>query len=343
MIFEQREIIHKVGKGLHVALEDDVIEVAVDQDKATALRISAQVRTDKVSGPTGNNLLIVTNIHYEKTPMFWDTILYPRTGTHPWQYCEKYVHARLPIKSLEIHFRLTHTNGEAWFKDFKVEKVPQWQDREDVVLAMLGDSSDMGSYIEDSLRLHRHLEMLLQDSFSDKSIAVRNLAESGDSLGNLLESGRLKRELATLAKCDIMIIRYGLNDKAGDVKPEDFKGQLKQTCDEVLARFPDVLIVLATTIPPGATQMDEVTRELAGERNYPLVDVAAFLTEQADLGNSNWHRGPGTQVGLPRSDNPPDNPTGLKGDIHPNIHGSRLIAEEEYRVIAPIINSILHP
>ena len=340
-LFRQKDIIHKVGKGLDIAVEDHVINVDVNQKTATPLRISARIKTEKVTGPTGRNLLIVTNIHYEKTPVFWDTILYPQTGTHPWQHCERYVRPRLPIKSLEIHFRLTDTAGQAWFRDFIVEEVPEWLDDEECTVAMLGDSTDMGSYIEDHLRLHRHLEMLLRDRFPDKAVSVRNLSESGDYLKKLLESGRLERELDTLARCDLMIIRYGLNDQGHQIPPADFKKQLQQTCDTVLRRFPNTQIVLATTIPPSAPRMNEATRALAAEREYPLVDIEEFLTKQAGLGNSNWHTGLRTRVGFPMNENPKDNPTGLKGDQHPNIHGSRLIAEQEYRTIEPIVERIL--
>ena len=341
VLFKQTGTVHKVGKGLDVDVQDHVIKVAMNQQRPAPLRISARVKTERVTGPTGRNLLIVTNIHYDKTPVFWDTILYPQTGTHPWQYCERYVRSRLPIESLEIHFRLTDTNGQAWFKDFTVEEVPEWPQDDDCVVAMLGDSTDMVCYIEDSLKLHRHLEMLLTDRFPDSSISVRNLAESGDYLERLLASGRLERELDTLRRCDIMIIRYGLNDQGHQVPPEDFRKQLRETCDKVLKKFPDARIVLSTTIPPFAPEMSETSREVAAERAYPLVDVEKFLAEHAALGNSNWHTGPMTQVGFPSEENPRDNPTGLKANKHPNIYGSRLIAEQVYRVIEPIVALML--
>ena len=71
MLFKQHGVIHKVGKGLEVEVEDYVVKVEVNQKKATPLRISARIKTAKVTGPTGRNLLIVTNINYEKTSGDW--------------------------------------------------------------------------------------------------------------------------------------------------------------------------------------------------------------------------------------------------------------------------------
>ena len=341
VLFQQQGVLHRVGEGVGVPVDDHVIHVDVNQQKPSALRISARIRTEGVTGPTGRNLVIVTNINYEKTPVFYDTILYPRTGTHPWQYCERYVRPRLPIASLDIHFRLTNTKGQAWFKDFTVEEVPEWQGNDDLVVAMLGDSTDMGSYIEDAYRVHRYLEMLLQDRFPEHCLSVRNFAESGDYLGKLLESGRLARELDTLSRCDIAVIRYGLNDQGHRISPAEFNRQLGDTCDRILDRFPQARIVLATTIPPQAPKMSEQTRAVAAARGYPLVDIAKALTEHAAAGDANWHTGLKTTVGFPMRKNPADNPTGLKGDQHPNVHGTRLIAHEVYRTIEPIAALLL--
>ena len=341
MLFRQEGVIHKVGKGVDVPVEDHVIHVDVNQQKPSALRISARIRTENVTGPTGRNLLIVTNINYDKTPVFYDTILYPRTGTHTWQYCERYVRPRLPIKSLDIYFRLTSTKGQAWFRDFTVEEGPTWQENDELVVAMLGDSTDMGSYIEDAYKVHRHLEMLLQDRFPEHCLSVRNLSESGDYLEKLLESGRLERELDTLSRCDIVVIRYGLNDSGHRTSPADFSRQLRETCDRVLDRFPQAQVVLATTIPPSASALSEQTGSVAAERGYPLVDIANALTAHAARGDSNWHTGLRTTVGFPMSENPEDNPTGLKGDQHPNIYGTRLIAQEAYRIVEPIAARML--
>lgn len=341
VLFQQEGIVHKTCKKLDEKTTDHVIKVEINQKKATPLRISGRVQTKGVTGPTGENLLIVSNIEYDKTPIFWDTILYPDTGTHPWQYMEKYIHARLPIKSITLYFRLTQTIGEAWFQDFLVEEVPAWDESADCVVTMLGDSTDMVSYMEDPYRTNRHLELLLRDRFPDKVISVRNLAQSGEYLKLLLESGRLERDLATLPQCDLMIIRYGLNDMGYKISPPEFKKQLEQTCDVIRKRFPNVQIVLSTTIPPHAEPLNDKARELATERKYPLIDLEAYLKREAGKGNGNWHQGNLSKVGYPAEKNPDNDPSGLKGNKHPNIYGARLIAEQYFKAIEPIVSQRL--
>jgi lysophospholipase L1-like esterase len=337
VLFQQKGIVHKTCKKLGEQAQDHIVKLEINQKKAAPLHISGRVQTRGVTGSTGDNLLIVTNIEYAKTPIFWDTILYPDTGTHPWQYLEKYVHARLPIKSITIYFRLTLTIGEAWFRDFRVEEIPPWDESADCVVALLGDSTDMGSYLEYPYRTNRLLELLLRDRFPGKVIGVRNLAESGDYLKQLLEKGRLERDLATLPQCDLMIIRYGLNDLGQKIPPSEFKKQLKQTCDIVRKRFPKAWIILSTTIPTYSKAMNDKIRELAAERKYPLIDIEALLTREAGKGNGNWHKGKMSNIGYPTEKNPDNDPTGLKGNIHPNNYGSRLMAEQYFRDIAPIV------
>ena len=342
IILEQKEEIYlKVDKNQEVKdLKDVVLESAPDQKQATAIRISGYVKTKGVCGTRDSDFLVVANVHYEQTPIFWYDVLYPETGTHPWQYLEKYVTARLPIKKVELHFRFKHP-GEVWFKEFKVEEIPSWKDAAELVVATLGDSTSAMGYMPDNLAVWNRLEMLLRDRFSKNHISVRCIAESGEYLEKLLSSGRLERELKTLERCDFMIIRYGLNDNGHKIPPETFKNQLSETCDRVLKVFPGVTILLATTIPPNAPAYDAMTRLVAKERNYTLIDIAAFLKKEADAGNGNWHNGAGTRVGLHAGKNPPENPDGLKGDKHPNAYGAQLIAEQKFRVLEPLVEKKL--
>ena len=337
ILFRQTDPVTLTGPGVDTDAEDHVITVDINQPRATALRIWAEVQTHRVTGPANGNFILLTNIHYDKTPVFWDTILYPDTGTHLWQRYERYVRPRLPIKQLEIRFRMTRTSGTAEVRNFTAEAVEPFSEDNDLTVALLGDSTDMGAYIPDAYKMNRQLEMLLQDRFADTPLAVRNLAESGDYLEKFLTSGRIERELATLDTCDMAVIRYGINDNGHGIKPETFTEQLHDTCDRVLAKFPNCRIVLCTTIPSIPEAMHAATRRVAGERHFPLVDVAAMLTVESVHGNFNWHTGIGHHTGYQCSENPPDNPTGLGGNQHPNIHGTRMIAEQIYHTIAPLL------
>ena len=319
---------------------DRVVHVEVKQKAATAIRISGSVRTRGVSGVRGRDFLVVTNLNYERTPIFWYTILYPETGTHPWQRVEKLVRPRLPITSIDMYFRLK-SKGEAWFRDFKIEEVPAWKEDADLVIATLGDSTGVVAYMPDEYTVWSQLQNLLRDRFRDRHIAVRCLAASGEYLGALLSSGRLERELDTLDRCDIVVIRYGLNDTGMRVTPEVFRRQLIEVGKRLGKRFPKVQIVLSTTIPPSAEKLDAVTRKLAQEQGLPLIDLNKFLRAEAKRGNGNWHTGTGTQIGYRTEKNPPKDPTGLRANKHPNQYGCRLIAAEKFRVLEPIVAKML--
>ena len=341
ILFQQKDELLKVCNGVTEEVADTVIRVELKPSRVAALRISGEVKTTGVTGPTGDSLLIITNVYFEKSPVFWDTVLFPDTGTHPWQHVECYVRPREPITSFELHFRLTKTIGKASFRNFRVETVEPWDENADLSVTILGDSTDMVSYIEEPYRIRRRLELLLRDRFPAKNISVYNIAESGDYLKQLLSKGRLERELATLPRCDIMIIRYGLNDLGNKTTPEEFKTLLSDACDRILKRFPTTRIMISTTIPPHAGVLDNSARVVARERGYPLVELAEFLEQEAKQGNGNWHTGPGRKVGFRTTANPADDPTGLKGNKHPNIYGSKLIAEKLYQTIEPVSCEIL--
>jgi lysophospholipase L1-like esterase len=226
--------------------------------------------------------------------------------------------------------------GKAWFRDFKVEAIEPWDENADVVVAMLGDSTDMASYLPEKLGVAYQLELLLRDRFNKSVVQVRNLAESGDWLGQLLTSGRLERELNTLPRCDVMVIRYGLNDNS-KAEPEQFKQQLGEVCDRVTRRFPGVQIVIATTLPPRGQKFEDVTRAFAEERKLPLVDVAARFRDLAKQGVWNWHTGAGTAIGFDTHGDASGQAKALEGNIHPNAFGCRTIAETVFRTIEPVM------
>ena len=340
VLLGQKNVVHLKVTDRTQRVEDPVIHLEPRQAKATAVCISGWVRTRGVQGVRGSNFLVVTNLTYPATPIFWYTILYPQTGTHPWQYVEKLVRSRLPIQKIDMTFRLRAV-GEAWFRDFKVEEVPSWREDADLVVATLGDSTGVMAYMPDEYTVWYQLENLLRDRFADHHVRVRCLAESGEYLKRLLASGRLDRELATLGRCDVMVIRYGLNDCGKRVPPPEFKQQFLDVCTRVKKRFPKVRIVPATTIPPSADVYDVVTRELALERGLPIIDLNAFLRREATRGNGNWHTGPGQEVGYRTEKNPAKDPSGLRGNKHPNAYGAALIAAEKFRVLEPIVAELL--
>src|SRR5262249_52987457 len=158
---------------------------------------------------------------YDAGPIFWDTFLYPDTGTTPWRTLSCDVRARGVLRVVELHVRL-HQRGRLLMRNLRVEAINPWGDDADVTVAVFGDSTDMTCYLPTEHRLIRRLELLLRDRFPDHRVDVHCFAEGGEFLQRLIETGRLERELRTLSRCDVAMIRYGLNDIGKKIEPAQF-------------------------------------------------------------------------------------------------------------------------
>lgn len=303
------------------------------------LRISAEVRTEGVTGTPGIDCSIFFNLEYDDGPIFWDTFLYPDTGTMPWRTLSCEVRARGVLRAVELHVRLQR-KGKLSVRHLRVETIEPWGDDADVTVALFGDSTDMTSYLPTEHRLARRLELLLRDRFADHRVDVHCFAEGGETIQRLVEDGHLEQELRALTRCDVAMLRYGLNDR-GKSDPPLFGRQLHTACDMILGRFPKAKIVLSTTIPPHAAAYDEQTLAVARERGLPVIRVDELMRQRSAAGDWDWHDGPRSRIGRRRTQSPPDDPTGLKGDLHPNAYGSQMIAELYFENIEQIVAEVL--
>ena len=177
--------------------------------------------------------------------------------------------------------------------------------------------------------------------FRSHRVDVHCLAEGGEYLQRLVDSGRLDRELQALPRCDIAMIRYGLNDVSQKMDPEKFRTQLHAACDIVLSRFPQAQLVLSTTIPPTAQAYDQQTQAVAEARKLPLIRLDQHIRQRSSTGEGDWHHQAGSRIGRHRTVNPPDNPDGLAGDIHPNAFGAQMIASHYFEHLEPIVARFL--
>jgi len=328
---------------------DDVIELVSQKDDYIRrfpvtgnfpLRISAEVRTEGVTGVPGSDCAVFFNVEYVEGPVFWDTFLYPDTGTTPWRTLSCEVRARGALRTIEMHIRFRQ-RGKLGVRNLRIETIKPWRDDADVVVAVFGDSTDMTCYLPTEHRLTRRLELLLRDRFPDRRIDVHGLAEGGEYLQRLIESGRLDRELRALPRCDVTMLRYGLNDVGKKIDPLVFGTQLHTACDIIYKSFPRTQIVLSTTIPDNVQAFDQQTLAVAAARKLPVIRLDEWLLKRSAAGDWDWHNGPGHYLGRRRSQNPPDNPTGLNGDKHPNAYGAQMIAEWYFERLEPIVAELL--
>lgn len=316
---------------------DVIRRIPVKGPANTPIRISAEVRSEGVAGTPGMAAVAFFNLKYAAGPIFWDMFLYPDTGTTPWRTLTCECRARGNLTEAELHIRF-HAKGKLSIRNLRVDTLEPWADDTDAVIAVFGDSTDMTCYLPYEHRLTRQLELLLRDRFDDRRIDVHGMAEGGETLKRLVESGRLDRELGVLPRIDVAMIRYGLNDRNLKVPSDTYTPLLHDACERILRRHPKAQIVLSTTIPAeGSDVFNRQAAAVAAERKLPLIDLDAFMRERTAAGDWDWHNNPNHKLGRHRCVLPAENPTGLKGDIHPNAHGSRMIAACYFAHLEPIL------
>jgi hypothetical protein len=74
---------------------------------ATPLRISAEIRCDGVTGVPGRGCSVLFNLEYAEGPVFWDTFLYPDTGSTPWRRLSVDVRARGVLRAVEMKIQFS--------------------------------------------------------------------------------------------------------------------------------------------------------------------------------------------------------------------------------------------
>ena len=326
MLVESTTVIDLQNATMDPVRKDYILRFDIAGGYSGPLQVSIEVCGEGITGPPGGACMVFFNIEYVHGPVFWDAFLYPDTGSTPWRTLSCDVRCRGEIRAVEMHIRF-HAKGRLLLRNLGVVAIEPWPDDAECVVAMFGDSTDMTNYLPTALRLGQRLEWLLRDRFPDRRVDIHCLAEGGEYLWRLLESGRLERELQALPRCDIAMIRYGLNDRSQKVAPADFKRQLHAACATIRERFPAVRIVLSTTIPPHSAEYDAQTAAVAEELNLPLIRLDTFMRERSAAGDGDWHFQAGSRIGRHRDRNPPDNPDGLAGDTHPNAYGAQMIAE----------------
>ncbi len=185
-----------------------------------------------------------------------------------------------------------------------------------ITIIALGDSLTAGYGLP---RSQAYPALLAEKMRSDNyQYEVVNAGSSGDTT-----AGGLRRLSAVLRakKIDILIIELGINDAFSGVPIEQIRSNLQAIIDQTRARYPKVSIIIAGMQLPLSSSDDyvrafgEVFGALARKNGAALVP---YLLE-----------GVGGDLDL----NLPDR-------IHPNAAGQRVLAENVWRVLEPVLRGI---
>jgi len=150
---------------------------------------------------------------------------------------------------------------------------------------------------------------------------VVNAGSSGDTTAGGLR--RLPEILRTRNKIDILIIELGINDAFRGVEIDQIHSNLQAIIDRTRARYPGVSIIVAGMQLPGHSSDDYVSA--FGEMFAALAEKNRATLIQFFL------EGVGGNPELNQWDR-----------IHPNAAGQRVLAENVWRMLEPILRKISH-
>jgi acyl-CoA thioesterase-1 len=181
-------------------------------------------------------------------------------------------------------------------------------------IVFLGDSLSAGYGVEPEQAFPSLVAQKIRDA--NLPYAVENAGVSGDTT-----AGGLRRVDWLLQKnIDVLVLELGGNDGLRGLPIEAMKMNLQAIIAKVRAKNPEAKIVIAgMQIPPNlgadySTRFRDAFQQLAAENHATLIP---FLLEG---------------VGGLRNLNQPDM-------IHPNAEGHRIVAENVWRMLEPILRA----
>lgn len=238
-------------------------------------------------------------------------------------------------------------------------------------ILLLGDSTVIGSICRRESPKADHLEDVIRKLLVAEPdlppIEVINQGRDGEFIHGLL-SGRYDRDIAKLPRVDLVLIRYGLNDRN---KRQDFAVNFPKDLQELIGRLKQdhsgCQIVLETVIPTSSSDgnkaINDLVREVAQTENLPLLDTHARFSAELKYGPQmltyrrvKLEKIPAKYRSLLPSgsikgedvvvmDNSLDvhvrDVLGWFADRHPNLAGYHVIGDEAARFLAPLIRERL--
>jgi acyl-CoA thioesterase-1 len=181
-------------------------------------------------------------------------------------------------------------------------------------ILILGDSLTAGLGVEQA----EAFPALIQEKVREKNLPfdVINAGISGDTTAG----GLARLDWVLQRKIDVLVLALGANDGLRGLPVAQMKANLQAIIDRVKAKNPAVKIVIAgMRMPPNlggeySAAFEKVFGDLARANNTALIP---FLLE-----------GVGGQVDLNQADH-----------IHPTAAGHRVVAENVWRVLEPLLTN----
>ena len=195
---------------------------------------------------------------------------------------------------------------------------------DELVIAHIGDSITITSYLPFSQRVDSQLDLRIRKAFPALKTRQVNLGADGEWASELFETRRYEKAIrGQNQRIDIAIVRYGGNDSR-KYSAKEFKRHLGVLCDALQKDYPAVQIVLGDG--PFMFKSDDVNRQyaaywqaerdLAAERKYPLADVYKRFEKAAS-------------VAVYRAEN----------DMHPGVQGVALCADALFAALEPLLKA----
>jgi lysophospholipase L1-like esterase len=238
-------------------------------------------------------------------------------------------------------------------------------------ILLLGDSTVIGSICRAVAPKADHLEDVIHKLLAAEKdlppVEVLNSGRDGETIQGLL-GGRYEKEIARVPRIDVVLVRYGINDRRRRQDfaasfPRDYKALIKR----LQADHPACQVVCETIIPylgeKTDGQINELVHKVAAEAKLPVLDTyARFAAELKHGPNMLTYR----RVRLDKVparfhallaeralktsdvvvlDNTLDahlrDVPGWFADRHPNLAGYHVIGDEAARFLAPLLRQRL--
>jgi lysophospholipase L1-like esterase len=214
-------------------------------------------------------------------------------------------------------------------------------------IIMLGDCTLAGTYLSAHETNEALLHARLIATYPNDDLSIINEGRDGESLAGLL--ARYSETMRRHPQADYAIIRYGVNDRK-EYGPEGFSQRLDEVCGRLRDDRPGIRILLETGIYvdfPAHYEFDrnhvlqpmyEAIRAFARRSGLPVIDIYERMLLETRKGNWDLRvRGYGiVDARIPVLDDRDDHlhvgDVRWWTNIHPNVRGIAVIADEEARV-----------